>query len=149
MPPFAGRVFNACIVSRGDVFGSQFAGGVQQGCELDPLVAQNARVWGATGAVFRSERLDHIALELAGAVESDEPDTELPANRLNIGNAAFGLVPTGVGTPHTMGEDEVNANNIESLSEQQCCCDRGIDTPAHSNHDFRFCFQARNPLLSA
>ncbi len=126
-------------MSGGDPFGAELAGTLGEGAELEVLVAHDAGVGSAAGAVFLSEVTDDLGLEVAGFINQVEGDAEPMADRAGIGNglwaAAFVL---GAGHAVLRPEFESDANDFETLLQEQGSSSGGVHTAGHSEYDTFF-----------
>jgi len=118
--PVGGGKFEARVVAGGEsVEGdSHLACGMQEGAELDGLIAADAGVGGAARAVFAAEIVEHLALVFVGDGDGVVRDShafrdflrlgdafvlvgaEASGTALDLGHAGDGVVPCGHGDAH-------------------------------------------------
>lgn len=88
---------NAGVVPGGDVVCTQFQRQIEEGFELDFLVAHDVGVGGTPGAVFIQKIGEHPIPIFAGEIAGMQLDTQLVGNRLRIGKVnGSGTVVLGV-----------------------------------------------------
>ncbi|RMS13201.1 hypothetical protein ALP75_200108 [Pseudomonas syringae pv. actinidiae] len=74
----------AHVVAGGNQVGAQHQCIVQEGFELDFPVAEDVRIWGASGLVFFEEVLEDVVPVLGGEVGGVQFDADLVAHGLGI-----------------------------------------------------------------
>ena len=104
----------------GDKIGVQVAGALHEGSELELLIAEHARIWGASDLVFIGEIPNDLALEVGRFIDQVERDTQPMANTASIGHGlrttAFVL---GAGDAVLGPEFEGNAHDVVPALEQE------------------------------
>src|SRR5699024_906534 len=112
---------------------AQRDGAVQQGLELDLLVAAQARIRGLADGVGVHEVIDHIGLEAVGEVPDVEGDAEFVGDAAGIRGVLQGAAAAGTGAHglRGLGQRQVHADNLVACFECSGGRDRRIHTTAH------------------
>jgi hypothetical protein len=110
---------------------------VEQGRELDPLVAPQARVRGPPGGVLGDEVLDDLGLEPLGQVPHIERDPESIRDPAGITGVLDGAAPTGrlAQCRRGPGQRQVDADGLVTGLENAGRRHRRIDPAAHRDDD--------------
>jgi hypothetical protein len=106
---------------------------VEEGRELDPLVAAHARVGSAPGAVLGDEVVDDIGLEPLGEVPHVVGDAEHPGHALGVHRVLDGAASASPG-PKRSGlpaEREMDSDDLMAGVDGARGRDRGVDSAAH------------------
>ncbi len=129
----AGHFAHPRVVPRGDLFGAQAHGVVEEGLELDLGIAQHVGVGRAAGLVLAQELGEDAVLVLGREIDMLDLDADHVGHRggideVDVRRAVFAVV---VIFP-VLHED---ADHLVALLLEQPGGDRGVDTTAQSDHD--------------
>jgi hypothetical protein len=121
------------VVPRCDRVEAQVDGLLEEGRELDALVAAHARIRRAPRRVFGDEVIDHVGLEPLGEVPDVVRDADLVRDALRIhrvfdGAAAARARAERAGHPR---QCEVHPHHIVPRFDRARRGDRGVDPATH------------------
>ena len=123
------------IVAGGDGVEAEREGSVEEGGELDALIAAHAGVRGASGGVFGDEVIDDVFLEPFGEVPDVEGDVEHSRHAVGVAGvfdraAATRSGAQGAGHP---GQGKVDADDFVSGIDGACRGYGRIDSAGHGD----------------
>ena len=106
---------------------------LEQGRELDALVAAHARVGGATGGVLGHEVIDHVGLEALGEVPYVVRNADDVGRALGIHRILDGAAPAGTGAQRAgvAAEGEVHPDDVVAGVDRARGGDGGVHSSAH------------------
>ena len=133
----SGAVDDARVVSRGDRVEVHGHGPVEDGAELDALVASHARIRRAALAVLLQEVLDHLVREALGQVPDVEGDAEHvghPTRIASIVEGAASLAARSAGE-RLARQGEVDADDLMTCVDHPGCGHGRVDAPGHRGDD--------------
>jgi hypothetical protein len=132
MPAGGSVLAHPCVVSGGNLFGTQAHGMVQKGLELDLGIAQHIGVGRAPGLVFAQEFGKHAVLVLGGKVDVLDLDAQHVGHgggvhKVDVGRAVLAVV---IIFP-VLHED---ADHLVALLLEQVRGHCGVHAAAQSHH---------------
>ena len=132
-----GAVDERRVVAGADRVEAELDRALEQGRELDLLVAAHARVGGAAGAVLGDEVLDDVVAEALREVPHVERDAEAIGRAPGIHRVldrAASAAAGAQGAPGA-GEREVHPDDVVPGVDGARGGDRGVDSAAHGRQD--------------
>lgn len=121
------------IMAGSDQVGAEHHGVVEERLELDFAVAEDVRVWGATGLVFGQEVLEHVVPVLGGEVGGVQLDANLVANGLGVRQVVHGgAVFRSIVFFPVLHEQ---AFHLIALLDQQESGNGGVHAAGHADND--------------
>src|SRR5699024_835027 len=112
---------------------AQHRGALQQGGELDPLVAAHARVRGAAGGVLGQEVLDHQVVEVVREVPDVVRDTDPVGRAAGVGGVLDGAAAAGAaaGLVAVLRQRHVHSDHLVAGLGRSGGGHGGVHTAAH------------------
>ncbi|BFO15545.1 hypothetical protein SHKM778_19330 [Streptomyces sp. KM77-8] len=125
------------VVAGADRVEAEREGLVEEGGELDLLVAAQARVGGAAGLVLGDEVLDDVLAEAVGEVPHVERDADDVGGAAGVARVLDGAAAARAGAERlgVRGEREMDAGHVVARLGRAGGGDGGIDSAGHGGQD--------------